>query len=105
MRVRKVRQEHGLTHQVKPAVFAGSSKHSCACIWDKLWQEHSLTDQVFIFLTGRRAGAQHGLLLAGNALLYRLATVLSWNSPCLHSPAQVSACVYFPAHSSTEVQS
>ncbi len=88
MRVRKVRQEHGLTHQVKPAVFAGSSKHSCACIWDKLWQEHSLTDQVFVFLTGRRAGAQHGLLLAGNALLYRPGdsalleqSLLAWPSP------------------------
>ena len=62
-------------------------------LWDKLQQEHSLTDRASVFVVLAEAlGAQYGLLLAGNALLYRPGcTVPSRNSPCLHGLARATA--------------
>ena len=87
VRVRKVRQEHGLTHQVKHAVVAGSSKHSCACAWDKLQQEHSLTNRVrSLFRLAEALGAPEPWASVGRqCTLYRPG-----------SPETVLACMAQP---------
>ena len=88
VRVRKVRQEHGLTHQVKPAVVAGSSKHSCGMYLGKAAAEaqlHQPGEGVCLSDWQKSSEPSMGFLLAGQCTAVQI-----W----AHSPPEtVLACM------------
>ena len=88
VRVRKVRQEHGLTHQVKPAVVAGSSKHSCGMYLGKAAagaQPHQPGEGVHLADWQKSSEPSMGFLLAGRC------TALQIWSQC--PPGNIVACM------------